>query len=307
MNFNLSERYIYLINGLIGIAILWFLALSVGDAVRLRLANNVMPAASESATSHERGLTGLRPRVLYNAIVERDIFDFAPPPAPVAPVESEDLQVKLLGTSHLTTGKPYIIVEDNDGDESLYRQGDTIPNVGRVLEIGRERAIILHNGKRVALEIPHDSGEVPTVPMFGGRMRRRGFINNPMMRRLGRRVPIGALPPGIRRLSPNRYAIDRVTMDSNMQNPAKLFTEMRAVPNLQNGTSDGFKLSEIQPGSVFQQMGLRDGDVVTSVQGQSVNDPIRAMMLMQQLRNRSSISVSVMRNGTPLNLHYQIQ
>jgi type II secretory pathway component PulC len=54
-------------------------------------------------------------------------------------------------------------------------------------------------------------------------------------------------------------------------------------------------------------MGLQDGDVVTSVQGQSVNDPMRAMMLMQQLRNRSSISMSVMRNGTPLSLHYQIQ
>jgi type II secretion system protein C len=217
------------------------------------------------------------------------------------------LQLKLLGTSHLSSGKPYIIVEDNDGEESLYRQGDTIPNVGRVLEIGRERAIILHNGKRVAIRFPHDdTGEVPAAPIFGGRMRRRGFINNPMMRRRGR-VPMGALPPGIRRLSPNRYAIDRGTMDTNMQNPAKLFTEMRAVPNLQNGTSDGFKLSEIQPGSVFQQMGLQDGDVVTSVQGQSVNDPIRAMMLMQQLRNHSSISVRVMRNGTPVSLNYQIQ
>ena len=85
-----------------------------------------------------------------------------------------------------------------------------------------------------------------------------------------------------------------------------LLTQVRAVPNVQNGSSNGFRLSQIQPGSIFQQIGLEDGDIVTGAQGQQVTDPIRAMALVSALRNSPSISLSVVRNGSPLQLYYTI-
>ena len=52
---------------------------------------------------------------------------------------------------------------------------------------------------------------------------------------------------------------------------------------------------------------LRDGDVVTSVGGQELNDPTQAIALLNSLRNASSLNITVMRNGRPVDLSYQIQ
>jgi general secretion pathway protein C len=112
---------------------------------------------------------------------------------------------------------------------------------------------------------------------------------------------------GVQQLSPNRYLVSRSTMDSSLSNMGSLFTQIRAAPNLQNGSSNGFRLSQIQPGSIFQQIGLQDGDVVTGAQGQQVNDPLRAMALLNTLRSSPSISLNLIRNGSPMQLYYTIQ
>ena len=112
----------------------------------------------------------------------------------------------------------------------------------------------------------------------------------------------------MREIDPNRYVLDRSTLNNNLSNMAALFTQVRAIPNLgADGQSNGFKLSEIQPDSLFQQIGLRDGDVLTGVSGQSVSDPAKAMELLTTLRNQSSISLTVIRGGQPVQLQYNIR
>ena len=49
-----------------------------------------------------------------------------------------------------------------------------------------------------------------------------------------------------------------------------------------------------------------DGDVLTGVGGQSVGDPAKAMQLLATLRNQNSISLTVMRDGQPVQLQYNI-
>lgn len=309
LGFNLSDRYVVVLNFLLIGAIVYFLANSVVDVVNLRLAENIVPAATETAPSARTAprTSAILSRVSYEPIVQRDIFNLAPAPQ-AAPVETEeDLQIKLVGTSHLTTSKPFVIVEDTSGSQSLYRLGDNIPNVGRLVEVGQDRAVVLHAGHRVALAIPRDDQQQPTEGS-GPFNRRRPFMNNPMFRkgRLGLRRPIGP-GAGIRRLSPNRYLLDRSTVDGNLKNMPKLFTEIRAVPNLNNGSSNGFRLSEIESGSVFQQIGLRDGDILTSVSGQPMTDPAKALAVLLALRTSSSITLSVMRNGAPMQLYYTVR
>jgi len=143
-------------------------------------------------------------------------------------------------------------------------------------------------------------------------LRRRRFMRPPRFRPGARPGgpfgPYGALSSnvGVHRLSSDRYLIGRVTVDRNLSNMASLFTQIRAVPNLQNSSSNGFRLSEIQPGSIFQQIGLEDGDIVTGAQGQQVNDPMRAMALLNSLRNSPSIRLNLIRHGSPLQLYYTI-
>src|SRR5262249_23640160 len=163
--------------------------------------------------------------------------------------------ITLIGTSHLSAGKAFIIIETSGGDQSLYRQGETIPHVGRVLSISRNEAVVLHNGHRVALKIPKaGEGETPVQTPFG--LSRRRFMRPPRfpgIRPGARFGPYGALGSnsGVHRLGSNRYLIGRSTVDRNLSNMGSLFTQIRAVPNLQNGSANGFRLSQIQPGSIF--------------------------------------------------------
>jgi general secretion pathway protein C len=308
MTFNLPERYIYLVNVLIVAAIAWFAALSVGDGVRLHFAGGDA-ALQEQANRAQHLPPGMfRSAALYEPIVRRDVFHLEPAPvAAPTTTTNENLSITLLGTSHLSGGiKPFAIVEDASGNQTLYRLGEIIPDAGRLLQIDRDRIIVMHNGKRVAVQIPADElGDSLGSQSAKGFDRFRRFHNRqfPFLRRPIRRRPsVG----GVHQLGPDRYAISRSTVNDNVNHMAQLFTEMRAVPNLENGKSNGFALSEIQPGSIFQQIGLHNGDVLTDVSGHPVSDPAKAMQLLSTLDNQSSITLTVIRNGAPVRLSYSI-
>ncbi len=309
MTLNLPERYVYLVNALIVAAIAWFAALSVGDAVRLHFAGGdaALQDQANLAPNLPPGMS--RSAALYEPIVRRDIFNLGPAPAAAPPptTTNENLSITLLGTSHLSGGiKPFAIVEDASGNQTLYRLGEMIPDAGRLIQIDRERIIVLHNGKRVAVQIPADElGDSLGSQSTKGFDRFRRFHNRqfPFLRRpIQRRPSVG----GVHKLGPDRYAISRSTVNDNVNHMAQLFTEMRAVPNFENGKSNGFMLSEIQPGSIFQQIGLLNGDVLTDVSGHPVSDPAKAMQLLSTLDNQSSITLTVIRNGAPMRLSYSI-
>jgi type II secretion system protein C len=328
MTLNLPERYTMMLNVLLVAAIAYFAALSVSDLFAMRLAGNAVPpvtndenAGAESGQVHPQGY--------YQLIVRRDIFNLTPASAVAqntaqATPEDDDLRITLLGTSHISGSRAFAIIEDQNGDQVLYRQGDMIPDAGEIVAIGHERAVILHNGHQIAIEIPSlgsgesdggTSGEVRGGPMMvprGGLVPRLPSDFRHRLRKgprtRGLPGPVGGANTGVSQLAPNRYLVDRAKVNDDMQDMAKLFTEVRAVPNIQNGSSNGFALSEIQPGSVFEAMGLHDGDVVTSIGGQSLSDPRKAIAVLQSLQTLSarSINLSLMRNGTPVNLLYTV-
>jgi type II secretion system protein C len=314
MYLRFPQQYVAALNLLLIAITVYFLALAVSNGLKLHLVRIETTGISSSAAPRQLRETGPRPRAYYDTIVRRDIFSRAPlVPAP-APIANENLDVTLIGTSHVTGGKPFIIVETADGEQALYRQGETIPNVGRVLSISRNQAVVLHNGHRVALAIPNQEEGLPSraTPFDwhsrGFRSQRNFQRNFPRGRPSLPINPFGApsSAEGVSRFTSNRYSIERTTFDRDLSNMGSLLTQIRAVPNVQNGSSNGYRLSQIQSGSIFQQIGLQNGDIVTGAEGQPVTDPMRAIALVSALRNSPSISISLIRNGSPLQLHYNI-
>jgi type II secretory pathway component PulC len=167
---------------LIGVAAI-FLALSANDLIKFHRAGALVSTQPHSATrriSQPPSISGTQPRSYFDVIVQRDIFNLTPAAAvPSTVTTKEDLQIKLLGTSQVTDDKPFLIVEDSGGNESVYRLGDTIPNAGRIIEVWQDRAVILHDNHRVAISIPQDEMGTPDAePILPNRVRPR--INNPV-------------------------------------------------------------------------------------------------------------------------------
>lgn len=67
----------------------------------------------------------------------------------------------------------------------------------------------------------------------------------------------------------------------------------RCVPNFENGQPAGYKCFDSLPTGNFQKLGLKNGDTIQTIDGQPVNDPQKAMELLNQKPKKLNIS----RNG----------
>jgi type II secretory pathway component PulC len=155
MELQLTERHIMALNALLAAVMLYFAALAVNDVMGLQRGADDAPIAHVHGKA-VRDLSANRSRAAYQAIVERDIFNLEPPPAPPAQVVEEDLHLTLIGVTQTTKGKPYAIIANQMGEQSVFQVGEEIPDAGKLLKVEKDRAIIQHGAKQVALELPTD-------------------------------------------------------------------------------------------------------------------------------------------------------
>lgn len=114
--------------------------------------------------------------------------------------------------------------------------------------------------------------------------------------------PIGF--PGIRKVGPYRYEVDRSLKDKF---PIHAAQSARIVPAIRNGKPSGFKLYSIRPNSLFFAMGFKNGDVVRSVNGIDITSADMALKAYTVVKIASTITIRIERRGKPLTLTYIVK
>jgi len=61
---------------------------------------------------------------------------------------------------------------------------------------------------------------------------------------------------------------------------AAIFNQARILPKYQSGKMEGIELSQIKADSVFEKIGLINGDVITSINGLLIDDPSAQQKLL---------------------------
>src|SRR5262249_21671652 len=84
-----------------------------------------------------------------------------------------------------------------------------------------------------------------------------------------------------------------------MSNPAELLSQARILPKYENGQMQGLQISQIKPGSLYEQLGMQEGDVVTTCNGNAINAPDQAAAAMNALSSGSVTCDGVGANGQP--------
>lgn len=250
-----------------------------------------------------------RPASYYAAIQSRDIFNSAKPEPekPKEPPKPTELKLKLWGVVLHSDGSSYCVIEDlTSRKQDLYRISDTVAGSAVVKQIEWDRVILDRDGKDEILELSPPQAGPPISP--GGAPARV----QPPGAAPGAGAPPGqtgqpAQNPHIRQVGDNQYQIDRSEVDSALDNMNQLFTQVRAVPHFEGGKSVGFRLFAIRQGSIFDEIGLKNGDVIQQVNGADLSDPAKALALFQQLRNEQNITVNILRNKENKTLSYQFQ
>ena len=91
--------------------------------------------------------------------------------------------------------------------------------------------------------------------------------------------------------------VDKAFVEKLLANPAQLTKQARIVPAVRDGQTKGYKFYGIRPGSLPKLLGMKNGDLLTSVNGHNIESLDQAMDLYNKLRRASHLSVVLERKG----------
>ncbi|MGD9764255.1 MAG: type II secretion system protein GspC [Candidatus Binatia bacterium] len=288
-----SPRYLVVVNLLLLALAAYSASSIVGNALAAKFIPP--PAVALSAPPPPIELEPVKAQAHYDVIHKRDIFNSVKPaaaPAAAAPAVATQLKLKLWGTAVFGNGGSYSIIEDLGArKQGVYGVNSSVPGGATVKSIEWERVVLLHNGKDEILNLEKQS------TVLGAARSATGAA-----------APAPAAPAGgIQQTSENEFSVSRAEVDSALENMSQLFTQVRAVPHFEGGQSVGFRLFAIRRGSLFDRIGLKNGDIIRSINGSEMNDPSRAVTLLQELRDAQNLEVEITRNQQPQKLSYSIQ
>lgn len=85
--------------------------------------------------------------------------------------------------------------------------------------------------------------------------------------------------------------------------------QARAVPNRDPNTGEinGFRVLDMQPGSIYEQLGLQRMDVIKGVNGEPVDSIQKAMEMYNTLKNGSQVKLQIERGGKTDTFTYDIK
>jgi general secretion pathway protein C len=193
-------------------------------------------------------------------------------PAPQTAVPASRLQVTLKGTVVGEGEDSYaiLLVPEVGSRDDVYRLGqDLLPGVS-LARIERDQVVVLNHGREetVALETP----AVPGAP--------------------AERQP-AALPV---------RTISKAMVEAQKQDPGALMRSVQLQPR-----DGGLQVSRLQRGSLLQQAGLSEGDVIVAINGRRVASLGELASVYPEVEGASNLEVQVLRNGEPVTLGVAIR
>jgi general secretion pathway protein C len=159
-----------------------------------------------------------------------------------------------------------------NGDEEPYAIGAQLPGGAVIRSIYPDRVLLARDGRLEALRLPRSDSN-------GG-----GAVTQPSMGLQPR-----AMVPGPQSLGQLRQEIT--------SNPQRLMDVVRAMPVMDHGKLTGYRIYPAGNPTMFNQLGLKPGDIVTAVNGIPLTDPAQSMRVLSSLKTSEQVSVTLNRNG----------
>ncbi|HTQ72848.1 MAG TPA: type II secretion system protein N [Burkholderiales bacterium] len=205
---------------------------------------------------------------------------FGPAPAKGAEeanLAPSNLNITLTGVAVQPGGGCALLVVQGQ-PESAYCAGEELTPGVRLDTVEKDRIVILRNGAREAVPLK----DIDKVA---------GLVVQPALH-----SPI--VQPG----PSGGQLIDRRQLQQQLGKP-EFLSQALIVPN----ADGGFLVRQIQPGSLYEKLGLRPGDVIRNVNGQALTSMEDVMRLYQQFGSAQRVLVEVQRQGRNETLYYDMR
>jgi general secretion pathway protein C len=87
---------------------------------------------------------------------------------------------------------------------------------------------------------------------------------------------------------------------------SQILMQASAIPHMENGAIVGFKLLQIDEGSIYSKAGLKDDDVITSINGTDLTSAAGAVSLLRSLKGANKLDVEMLRGGGKESISIQV-
>ncbi|NLO78729.1 MAG: type II secretion system protein GspC [Xanthomonadaceae bacterium] len=233
------------------------------------------------------------PQQVYRQIAALHLFGRAESATPAiaagggggAPLDAPETQLNLTLRGIVYSPQPELaraIIATSGRADEIYRPGAQLPGGARIEQIYPDRVILLRNGRYEALRLPEESQAAPQRAASASR-------------RQPRQAPA----------ADNDLAAIRQQIVANPQNVA---TYIQGEPvNRAGGGIVGFRVFAGQNRALFEQSDLREGDIITNVNGIQLDGLDKAAEALAQLSSANSVTVTVLRDGAEHTLQIQLQ
>ncbi|MDD2581770.1 MAG: type II secretion system protein GspC [Desulfuromonadaceae bacterium] len=194
----------------------------------------------------------------------------------------------LLGTAVGSFRETFALVRNmTKQEERVFRLGDMVFDAGRLVQVGKERAFIVINNKKVELLTPMTPpAATPTGQPASGTATKGTAVSN-----------TGA----------GSYVIDQRALNAALDNPAQAMSDARLLPSQKDGKVEGFKASEVKPSGVFALIGIKNGDVLLRLNDFPMDSPDKALQSFISLKGQNRLKLDLIRDGQPQTFNYDIR
>jgi general secretion pathway protein C len=217
-------------------------------------------------------------------IAQWHLFGVRPAEVPVGSVESlpeTNLNLLLRGvvaTSPDGKGGGAIIGVPN-GAEDYYALDARLPGGAVLSEVYPDRVVLNRGGRLETLRLPREVLE-----------------NGPPPDARAEAEAGGDQAPSLRQYR-----------DMLVSNPQQFSDLVKVAPRSEGGRFIGYEIQSGRDQALFDRLGLAPGDVVTSVNGISLDSPAKALGILRTLVGADDVRVDILRNGVPESLVISVQ
>lgn len=163
------------------------------------------------------------------------------------------------------------VIADGNKDEKVYAIDDAIGSNVKLHAVYADRVVLNENGALTNLKLPREFKASDASPTRRRTTNVRQTTNT------------------------NSSSIQSVLS----QNLTRLSDVIRPTPYFVNGQQSGYRVYPGRNRQQFAALGLRPGDLIKDIDGQSLTDPSQAMQIFQALGTSDQVTVTVERNGQP--------
>ncbi len=169
------------------------------------------------------------------------------------------------------------IISSNKGKDTTYHIGDKVKGGVLLHAVYTDRVILKRNGKLETLRLPKP------------KVNSQSFYS---------KSPSRVAAPISTNTQQNNASRLRQLRSTLLNEPGKLWQQVRISPVMKNGKIKGYTLSHNDQ-ALMKALNIRSSDIITSVNGQSLSEPSTLYGLMNSLSEQKSLLLDIERNGQP--------